>query len=71
MSSSDSASFTSSTSSIARAPTQGATGLRAWQQAALAQFEASSSPNFLAVATPGAGKTTFALTAARRALVDR
>ncbi|HVY37118.1 MAG TPA: DEAD/DEAH box helicase [Polyangia bacterium] len=49
----------------------GATGLRAWQRAALSLFEASSSPNFLAVATPGAGKTTFALTAARRALVDR
>jgi superfamily II DNA or RNA helicase len=48
---------------------QGAVPLRAWQRDALAQFEASGSPNFLAVATPGAGKTTFALTAARRALV--
>ena len=45
--------------------------MRAWQRDALAQFEASSSPNFLAVATPGAGKTTFALTAARRALLAR
>jgi superfamily II DNA or RNA helicase len=45
--------------------------LRAWQRQALAQFEASASRNYLAVATPGAGKTTFALTAARRALVAR
>jgi len=48
-----------------------AASLRAWQRQALAQFESSSSANFLAVATPGAGKTTFALTAARRALVAR
>ena len=45
--------------------------LRAWQEAALEQFESSNQPDFLAVATPGAGKTTFALTAARRALVAR
>ncbi|HEY8925510.1 MAG TPA: DEAD/DEAH box helicase family protein [Polyangia bacterium] len=49
----------------------GPPGLRPWQEAALSQFEASDQPNFLAVATPGAGKTTFALTAARRALVAR
>jgi superfamily II DNA or RNA helicase len=48
-----------------------APALRAWQREALSRFEASASPNFLTVATPGAGKTTFALTAARRALVDR
>jgi superfamily II DNA or RNA helicase len=45
--------------------------LRPWQRLALAQLESSASPDFLAVATPGAGKTTFALTAARRALVSR
>jgi superfamily II DNA or RNA helicase len=45
--------------------------LRAWQRAALQSLAESASPDFLAVATPGAGKTTFALTAARRALVDR
>jgi superfamily II DNA or RNA helicase len=50
---------------------RGSGGLRAWQRDALARFEASASPNFLAVATPGAGKTTFALTAARRALLAR
>jgi superfamily II DNA or RNA helicase len=45
--------------------------LRAWQRAALAQLEAQAKRDFLAVATPGAGKTTFALTAARRALLAR
>jgi superfamily II DNA or RNA helicase len=43
--------------------------LRAWQQAALARFEAHPNASFLAVATPGAGKTTFALTAVQRALL--
>jgi superfamily II DNA or RNA helicase len=38
--------------------------LRPWQKAALAAFEASEGRDFLAVATPGAGKTTFALTVA-------
>ena len=42
--------------------------LRPWQKAALERLAASPSPDFLAVATPGAGKTTFALTAARQAL---
>ncbi len=42
--------------------------LRPWQRAALERLAASSSPDFLAVATPGAGKTTFALTAARQEL---
>ncbi len=45
--------------------------LRPWQRAALARFEEGGARDFLAVATPGAGKTTFALTAARRALVAR
>ena len=36
------------------------------QKAALDRFVESASSDFLAVATPGAGKTTFALTAARR-----
>lgn len=38
--------------------------LRAWQRQALEAWEKRSGPNFLAVATPGAGKTTFALAAA-------
>jgi len=42
--------------------------LRLWQRQALDAFTASGRPDFLAVATPGAGKTMFALTAARLAL---
>ncbi len=42
--------------------------LRPWQRRALDIYEAEESPDFLAVATPGAGKTTFALTAARLTL---
>lgn len=45
--------------------------LRAWQQEALQALEARTRSSFLAVATPGAGKTTFALAAVRRALVAR
>ncbi len=45
-----------------------ASRLRPWQKAAFDAFTASESPDFLAVATPGAGKTTFALTTARYAL---
>jgi len=39
--------------------------LRAWQHEALRAFLAHDRADFLAVACPGAGKTTFALTAAR------
>jgi len=42
--------------------------LRPWQRAAFDLFRASESPDFLAVATPGAGKTTFALACARAQL---
>ncbi len=45
--------------------------LRPWQKAALERLSASSGEDFLAVATPGAGKTTFALTAARQALATQ
>ena len=45
--------------------------LRPWQRAALEKFQASEQADFLAVATPGAGKTTFALTCARSVLADR
>lgn len=40
--------------------------LRAWQQEALDAFLEEMPRDFLAVATPGAGKTTFALTLASR-----
>lgn len=39
--------------------------LRRWQKAALDVFLCSDGPDFLAVATPGSGKTTFALAAVR------
>ncbi|MFO7959571.1 MAG: DEAD/DEAH box helicase family protein [Nitriliruptoraceae bacterium] len=42
--------------------------LRRWQKDALDRFEQRSTRDFLAVATPGAGKTTFALTAGLRDL---
>jgi len=52
-----------------------ATSLRAWQAAAMQQYVELSPRDFLTVATPGAGKTTFALTVAAellgRRIVDR
>ena len=42
--------------------------LRPWQKDALDRFVEAPGRDFLAVATPGAGKTTFALTAARHQL---
>ncbi|MGY1736526.1 DEAD/DEAH box helicase [Geodermatophilus sp. SYSU D00684] len=45
--------------------------LRAWQQAALERYEETSPKDFLVTATPGAGKTTFALTLASRLLQRR
>ncbi len=42
--------------------------LRRWQRSALEAFQARPGADFLAVATPGAGKTTFALAAARQHL---
>lgn len=40
--------------------------LRAWQQQALRSFVDNDAPSFLTVACPGAGKTSFALVAARQ-----
>ena len=52
-----------------------APSLRAWQSAAMRQYFEELPRDFLAVATPGAGKTTFALSVAAellgRRLVDR
>jgi superfamily II DNA or RNA helicase len=48
-----------------------ATKLRAWQTAALEQYFTGDPRDFLAVATPGAGKTTFALTVAAELLTRR
>jgi len=51
-----------------RAPWGTAQKLRAWQAAAVEQYLAQEPRDFLAVATPGAGKTTFALTIAAELL---
>jgi len=48
-----------------------ATSLRAWQETALQKYLEESPRDFLAVATPGAGKTTFALTVAAELLGRR
>ncbi len=44
--------------------------LRAWQRSALARYLAAAPQDFLAVATPGAGKTAFALRVASELLAD-
>jgi superfamily II DNA or RNA helicase len=49
----------------------GARPLRAWQRRALAKYLASRPQDFLAVATPGAGKTVFGLRLATELLADR
>ena len=48
-----------------------ATSLRAWQQAAMADYFGRQPRDYLAVATPGAGKTTFALSVAAELLGRR
>src|SRR3712207_8739115 len=45
--------------------------LRAWQAEALGRYEEAAPKDFLVTATPGAGKTTFALTLAARLLQRR
>ncbi|HEY8373277.1 MAG TPA: DEAD/DEAH box helicase [Pseudonocardiaceae bacterium] len=45
--------------------------LRAWQRRALTKYLATKPQDFLAVATPGAGKTTFGLRVAAELLADR
>ncbi|MDM4723246.1 DEAD/DEAH box helicase [Micromonospora sp. WMMA1363] len=44
--------------------------LRAWQRKALVEYLRRREPDFTAVATPGAGKTTFALRIAAELLAD-
>ncbi len=44
--------------------------LRPWQSQALGKLDAATGRDFLAVATPGAGKTTFALAAVVQYLVE-
>ncbi len=45
--------------------------LRAWQNEALTKYDESGGRDFLLTATPGAGKTTFALAVACRLLLSR
>ena len=45
--------------------------LRSWQRRALTRYLAAAPRDFLAVATPGAGKTAFALRVAAELLADR
>lgn len=54
-----------------RAPWGTASRLRAWQAEALAAYLADEPRDYLAVATPGAGKTTFALRVATELLHRR
>ncbi|HVU74134.1 MAG TPA: DEAD/DEAH box helicase [Mycobacteriales bacterium] len=53
-----------------RARSQAPGALRRWQSRAMARYAARAPKDFLAVATPGAGKTTFALAIARTLLDD-
>ncbi|MGH3328373.1 MAG: DEAD/DEAH box helicase, partial [Streptomycetales bacterium] len=55
----------------ARAPWGTADKLRAWQHEALEAYRSAQPRDFLAVATPGAGKTTFALRVAADLLRHR
>jgi len=55
----------------ARAPWGAAGSLRAWQAQAIELYRERSPRDFLAVATPGAGKTTFALRIATELLEAR
>jgi len=45
--------------------------LRGWQQAAYEEYFRLAKRDFLLVATPGAGKTTYALTVARELMARR
>jgi superfamily II DNA or RNA helicase len=52
-------------------PDPDARPLRAWQRRALTKYLAAKPKDFLAVATPGAGKTVFGLRLATELLADR
>ena len=58
---------------LVASPVYGPSGqrLRAWQATALAGYDAERPQDFLLHATPGAGKTSFALTVAARLLAGR
>ncbi|GAB3644629.1 DEAD/DEAH box helicase [Glycomyces tarimensis] len=55
---------------IPAAPPESLPSLRVWQRKAMVAYHRGQSTDFLAVATPGAGKTTFALRIAYDLLAD-
>lgn len=59
-----------SQTAVPRANVLSAPPLRSWQRKALVQYLAARPRDFLAVATPGAGKTTFALRIAAELLAE-
>ncbi|PXW33647.1 UNVERIFIED_CONTAM: superfamily II DNA or RNA helicase [Williamsia faeni] len=58
-------------STTSPAPAPAASSLRTWQRRALTKYLSGAPKDFLAVATPGAGKTTFGLRIAAELLADR
>ena len=62
---------TRTTGSPTSTDTAAARPLRTWQRRALTRYLTDRPKDFLAVATPGAGKTTFALRVAAELLGDR
>ncbi|MDA3649574.1 DEAD/DEAH box helicase [Saccharopolyspora indica] len=56
---------------LSEAPQTASRPLRAWQRRALTKYLSTRPQDFLAVATPGAGKTTFGLRIAAELLADR
>lgn len=59
------------TQTITPSPPAHSATLRQWQRRALVKYLATKPRDFLAVATPGSGKTTFALHVAAQLLADR
>jgi superfamily II DNA or RNA helicase len=60
-----------STETLVENGTAGSRALRGWQRRALVKYLAGQPRDFLAVATPGSGKTTFALRIATELLSQR
>src|SRR5690606_28964131 len=65
------ANMTSGRAGNGQAAWGGSSGPRRWQQEAFDDYMARSPRDYLAVATPGAGKTTFALRVAAELLARR
>ncbi|MFT4088065.1 MAG: DEAD/DEAH box helicase [Gordonia sp. (in: high G+C Gram-positive bacteria)] len=61
----------SGTAEVTDSPAVTGPPLRAWQRRALTKYLTARPTDFLAVATPGAGKTTFGLRVAAELLADR